>query len=160
MRAATFWNPSWDYAAGNMISTAGDLLVWGRAFAEGSLLSPRMRVQQRSFVQVQAGEDAFEGLGMDKWGELIGHSGMDPGYSSDMHYIPYADALVVVVTNLWSGPVPGRQILMDVARETAPRGCPRSAVALTVSGGTATSQVSPSWLPVERPPAASSGSDA
>ena len=40
---ATDWNPSWGWAAGNMISTLDDLRVWTRDLAIGKLLSPAMK---------------------------------------------------------------------------------------------------------------------
>ena len=39
---ATNWDPSWGWAAGNMISTLEDMRVWSRAFANGQLFSPEM----------------------------------------------------------------------------------------------------------------------
>ena len=40
---ATDWNPSWGWAAGNMISTLEDMRVWTRVLATGQLFSPDMK---------------------------------------------------------------------------------------------------------------------
>jgi D-alanyl-D-alanine carboxypeptidase len=97
----TRWSPSWDFAAGNMISTAPDLLRWGTALGKGTLLSPAMRAAQRTWVKIAAG--AWYGLGLARMkldGEyLLGHDGADPGYSADLDYAPRLGLTLVVLAN-------------------------------------------------------------
>jgi D-alanyl-D-alanine carboxypeptidase len=60
---ATDWNPSWGWAAGNMISTLDDLRVWTRDLAIGKLISPAMKQEQQQFLPAPGeGEGALYGL--------------------------------------------------------------------------------------------------
>ena len=103
----TRWSPSWDYAAGNMISTASDLLRWGTALGKGTLLSPAMRAAQRTWVKIAPGAPAWYGLGLARVrldGEyLLGHDGADPGYSADLDYAPRLGLTLVVLANRCCG---------------------------------------------------------
>jgi D-alanyl-D-alanine carboxypeptidase len=47
---ATYWNPSWGWAAGAMVSTLDDLRVWTRDLALGKLISPAMKRAQHQFL--------------------------------------------------------------------------------------------------------------
>lgn len=96
----TRWSPSWDFGAGNMVSTAPDLLAWGPALAKGTLLGPAMRAAQRSWVRAGKGQD---GLGLFR-SQLagvyfLGHGGEDPGYASDVFYAPALGLTLVVLAN-------------------------------------------------------------
>jgi len=98
-------SPSWGYAAGNMISTAPDLLRWGKALGKGTLLSPAMRAAQRTWVKIDA--DTWSGLGLGRVktdGEyFLGHSGGYPGYSSGVYYAPRLGLTLVVLVNRFPG---------------------------------------------------------
>ena len=97
----TRWSPSWDFAAGNMVSTAPDLLVWARALGKGTLLTPAMRRAQRTWVK--AGGVASYGLGLGRFPVdgvfFLGHDGADPGYSTAIAYAPALRLSIVVLAN-------------------------------------------------------------
>jgi D-alanyl-D-alanine carboxypeptidase len=116
---ATDWNPSYAWAAGEMISTARDLLVYGRAFGTGKgLLTPR---QQRRRL------DAFNtkppplsrklsyGIGLVDDRGWIGHTGQVPGYTTTVYYNRGIRTTVVVEANsdIPSGSCPNEPTLSD-----------------------------------------------
>lgn len=98
----TGWNPSWAGAAGAMISTLDDLLVYGRAIVTGQGLLDGATQEQRlrSFRPAPAfGEGVAYGLGLmsiDRW---LGHSGDIPGYRAAVYHEPVSDTTLVVLTS-------------------------------------------------------------
>jgi D-alanyl-D-alanine carboxypeptidase len=106
-------------AAGAMVSTVGDMAIWARALATGTLLSPSVQAERLGFsahratgpfeplpaTPAQAGLFASYGLGLfslaDSAGQagLIGHNGGIPGYTSDVFYLPARQATVIVLAN-------------------------------------------------------------
>jgi D-alanyl-D-alanine carboxypeptidase len=116
---ATNWNPSYAWAAGEMISTVRDLLVYGRAFGTGKgLLRPkRQRERLHSFNPKIPPESATlsYGIGLVDDRGWIGHTGQVPGYTTAVYYHPDIDTTVVVEANsdIVSGSCPGQQTLID-----------------------------------------------
>jgi D-alanyl-D-alanine carboxypeptidase len=104
-------NPTALGAAGAMISTVGDLQVWAKALATGSLLSSATQQQRLQFVPtgiifpplpgtgVSTGLPVQYGLGISSWGGLLGHNGQANAYNSDMLYLPAKSATVIVLAN-------------------------------------------------------------
>jgi D-alanyl-D-alanine carboxypeptidase len=104
-------NPTALGAAGAMISTVGDLEIWAKALATGSLLSPATQQQRLQFVPtgivfpplpgtgISTGLAVQYGLGISSWGGLLGHNGQADAYTSDMLYLPAKNATVVVLAN-------------------------------------------------------------
>jgi D-alanyl-D-alanine carboxypeptidase len=116
---ATNWNPSYAWAAGEMISTVRDLLVYGRAFGTGKgLLRPeQQRERLHSFDPKIPPESATlsYGIGLVDDRGWIGHTGQVPGYTTAVYYHPDIDTTVVVEANsdIVSGSCPGQQTLID-----------------------------------------------
>jgi D-alanyl-D-alanine carboxypeptidase len=116
---ATKWNPSYAWAAGEMISTVRDLLVYGRAFGTGKgLLRPaQQRERMQSFDPRIPPESATlsYGIGLVDDRGWIGHTGQVPGYTTAVYYNPDIDTTVVVEANsdIDSGSCPGEQTLID-----------------------------------------------
>jgi D-alanyl-D-alanine carboxypeptidase len=116
---ATNWNPSYAWAAGEMISTVRDLLVYGRAFGTGKgLLRPeQQRERLHSFDPKIPPESATlsYGIGLVDDKGWIGHTGQVPGYTTAVYYHPDIDTTVVVEANsdIVSGSCPGQQTLID-----------------------------------------------
>ena len=83
-----------------MISDVSDLGVWARAVYNGDLLNTET---QQARLETQRGEGVSEssgyGEGIAKLGKLWGHGGTISGFSSDMWYMPEADATIVVSVN-------------------------------------------------------------
>jgi D-alanyl-D-alanine carboxypeptidase len=116
---ATHWNPSYAWAAGEMISSVRDLLVYGRATATGKgLLRPeQQRERLHSFQPKLPPESATlsYGIGLVNDSGWIGHTGQVPGYTTAVYYRPDIDTTVVVEANsdIVSGSCKGQQTLID-----------------------------------------------
>ena len=95
---ATLWNPSWGYAAGQIVSSDADLKTWAAALGTGALLSPGTQAQRLSGGTTMApGVDyKFAIFSAEGW---IGHNGVIPGYTTVMVYLPERDATLVVMVN-------------------------------------------------------------
>lgn len=116
----TDMNPSWTWAAGQMISTAGDLATWVKALGDGTLLSPEMQSARLDSVapadaSLPAGGAEY-GLGIAKLGPIYGHTGELPGFNSVMGYDPQNDLTIVVWSNLGSAPN-GDAVAITITRE-------------------------------------------
>ncbi len=118
---STHWSPSSAWTAGEMISTAEDLLVYGRALGTGKgLLSPQAQKERLdSFVddvpplnQPPLKGDLAYGIGLGKDHGWVGHNGEIPGYNTYLFYHPDIDAVVVVLVN------------SDVSSGKCPKGVP------------------------------------
>jgi len=100
---ATDWNPSWTWAAGEMISTVDDLLVYGRALGTGEgLLPPEQQAERlNSFVRDLPPLDAEHsyGLGLTNDHGWLGHGGELPGFNTAVYYHPELDATIAVEVN-------------------------------------------------------------
>jgi D-alanyl-D-alanine carboxypeptidase len=95
---ATNWNPSWTWAAGQMVSTLHDLRIWVPRLATGrGLLSA---ATQRARLRSLAGpETGTYGLGMFSVGGWIGHNGSLPGYQTVALYRPRTRTTIVALIN-------------------------------------------------------------
>jgi D-alanyl-D-alanine carboxypeptidase len=97
---ATNWNPSWGWAAGGMISTVPDLLVFGRALGTGDGLLPRKQqaVRLDSLRKTTVPGLKF-GLGVEGYRGWVGHSGQIPGFTTHVYYNADLEATVAVAVN-------------------------------------------------------------
>lgn len=103
-RNVTNQNPSWGWAAGAGISTLNDLIIWAKADATGTLLSPETQTERLSWVSPPPSAGANYGLAIADFGGWIGHDGQLPGFNSFVGYHPEKEATIVVATNLYSAP--------------------------------------------------------
>jgi D-alanyl-D-alanine carboxypeptidase len=92
------------YAAGNICSTAGDLVTWLQALHSGKVLSPKSYAELIAPAKLNDGTVLRYGLGTfvdeDSHGlKFIGHNGGGFGFSSEMRWYPGAQLAVVVLTN-------------------------------------------------------------
>ena len=116
---ATKWNPSYAWAAGEMISSVSDLLVYGHALGTGKgLLRPKQqRERMHSFDPRIPPESATlsYGIGLVDDRGWIGHTGQVPGYTTAVYYRPDIDTTVVVEANsdIVSGSCPAQPTLID-----------------------------------------------
>lgn len=113
---ATEWSPSSAGAAGAMISTGGDMLVWGRALATGQgLLGEEAQVQRlRSFGSSDLAPGEFYGEAIVCQGGWIGHSGNIPGYNTQLRYDPVSDTTIfVTATGLSGSSTPPREFVTE-----------------------------------------------
>jgi D-alanyl-D-alanine carboxypeptidase len=125
---ATYWNPSWGWTAGAMISTVEDLLVYGRALGTGEgLLPPEQQAERlNSFLSDDVPPNSAErayGLGLGHEYGWLGHTGELPGFNTAVYYHPELDATVVVEVNsdIPSGDCPAdRPTMTDAPHEDIP----------------------------------------
>ena len=95
-------DPDAAWAAGDVVSTAGDLLRWSQALATGELLSPGLQKKQREGPQViLAGHAGIYGLGVavSPDGKWIGHRGQFWGYESGLVSQSGGGGAIVVFAN-------------------------------------------------------------
>lgn len=91
---------SWEFTAGAMISNLEDLHAWVKALATGELVSKQMHQAQLTWIDVPGGRGEIKsGLGIEEEFGYLGHNGSNPGYQSDMKYLPDKDATIVVLFN-------------------------------------------------------------
>jgi D-alanyl-D-alanine carboxypeptidase len=100
LKDVTGFDPSAEGGSGAMISDASDLKVWAEAVCTGELLEPETH-KARLLTQHLSGRPGFWGYGegIAKVGEFCGHDGLQPGFSSEMWYLPEEDATIVVSVN-------------------------------------------------------------
>ena len=115
---ATNWNPSYAWAAGEMISNVDDLLVYGRALGTGKGLLSRAQQKRRlaSFGDIPPlSPQLTYGIGMVEDGGWLGHTGQVPGFTTALYYHPGIDTTVVVEANtdIPTGDCPGEATLID-----------------------------------------------
>lgn len=118
---ATDWNPSWGWAAGNMISTLEDLRVWARALAVGKLISPAMKKEQHHFLPApEEGEGARYGLALENQNGWLGHNGNILSYMAYPYYLPSERITLVLLLNT-GGDIPGSwRMMQEITRIIAP----------------------------------------
>jgi D-alanyl-D-alanine carboxypeptidase len=118
---ATEWNPSWGWAAGNMISTLEDMRVWARLFAGGELFSTASKIERDRFLSAPAeGEGALYGLGVEYQNGWIGHNGNTLSYMAYPYYLPAEGITMVVLLNTGAN-IPGSwRMMQDIAGIISP----------------------------------------
>jgi D-alanyl-D-alanine carboxypeptidase len=121
-RDYTFSNPNVPWTAGAMVSTLDDLRVWAKALATGALLKPETQAERLRFGALADGSGLTGyGLGVAKFGDFIGHSGVTLGYTTSVLYLPDADATLVLEGNQSSMFSNGAtEILLTLARHLFP----------------------------------------
>jgi D-alanyl-D-alanine carboxypeptidase len=93
---ATDWNPSFGWAAGGMISTLHDMLIYDRALGTGrGMLSAKSQKTRLDSIPGPAGYGFAIGC-IDGW---VGHTGELPGFNSSVFYDTTSDTSVVVLVN-------------------------------------------------------------
>jgi len=100
-RDMTASNPDVAGGAGAMISNLGNLHIWAKALATGSLLNrstQRMRLQTTPLSN--NGKISIRyGMGIFSLNGFLGHDGGILGYSTAMFYLPKAHSTIVVEAN-------------------------------------------------------------
>jgi D-alanyl-D-alanine carboxypeptidase len=97
---STDWNPSWGWAAGQMVSRVDDLHIWARDVAIGKLLSPATQREREKFqLAPSEGEGSLYGLGLEYQNGWIGHNGNISGYQTYAYHLPSQRTTMVVLVN-------------------------------------------------------------
>ncbi|MEP6561352.1 MAG: serine hydrolase domain-containing protein [Nakamurella sp.] len=100
-------NPSWTWTAGGAISTVDDMKTYVEALVDGGLLNAqtqKVRIDSIQPTGPNSSADAGYGLGIAKFGPLIGHDGQIPGYMTFMGHDPGTGLTIVIATNLATVP--------------------------------------------------------
>ncbi|MFE3579694.1 serine hydrolase domain-containing protein [Streptomyces vinaceus] len=95
---STHWNPSWAWAAGEMVSDLQDLRSWAQTLATGKLLTPATQAERLKTTPMNLPGDGY-GLGIFDVQGWIGHNGSIPGYEVLPVYLPPARATMVILLN-------------------------------------------------------------
>jgi D-alanyl-D-alanine carboxypeptidase len=111
-------------AAGAMISDVSDLKTWAKAVCTGKLLKPDTQ-RERLRTQHLSGEPDFSEYGEGIWkvGSFCGHSGIQPGFNSQMWYLPEKDATIIVNVNRFdpSAPPPAAILFETITKILFPK---------------------------------------
>jgi CubicO group peptidase (beta-lactamase class C family) len=95
---------SWAGAAGELVSTASDILTWDKALLSGAIISPADVALMREDGRLASGEDTGYGFGwfVDRDGsrERIWHGGNTWGFASSNVTYPQDGVTIVVLANL------------------------------------------------------------
>ncbi len=94
-------NPQFEWCGGGLACTTEDLARWARIYGAADAWTPELK---RAWLDaVDAGPGQRYGLGVflrdSSLGPVVGHSGVMPGYISDMAYYPDSDISVAVQFN-------------------------------------------------------------
>lgn len=95
----TAFTVSWAWAAGAMVSNLYDVKTYVEALTDGSLLSPEMQAQRKTFDKITPDRKVEYGLGWYRYDNFIGHNGGIPGYSTIMMSDPDRHCTIIVFYN-------------------------------------------------------------
>ena len=102
----TLWSPSWAWAAGALVSTAGDLARFYEALIRGELLPAEQLREMKASVPTSNGPSQY-GLGLasdqSDCGRVLGHGGAVPGYTSIAYSTDDGGRQTVVLINTSPG---------------------------------------------------------
>ncbi len=101
----TAWNPSWAWAAGALVSTAGDLARFYAALVRGELLPTEQLREMKTAVPSNGSSQYGLGLASDPsdCGRVLGHTGGVPGYTSIAYSSEDGGRQTVVLINTSPG---------------------------------------------------------
>jgi D-alanyl-D-alanine carboxypeptidase len=100
-------NPSWAWAAGGVISTVPDLATYVQALVGGGLLdaaTQKVRLASIRPTDPAHPESGGYGIGIAKFGPLIGHDGQIPGFMTFTGQDPATGLTITIATNLATVP--------------------------------------------------------
>jgi D-alanyl-D-alanine carboxypeptidase len=128
VRDATNWSPTFAGAAGQIVSTLGDLRRWTVALGSGALLKPAtQRARLVPNPASRAGGRAYDFALGNARGWLM-HSGELPGFNTQVAYLPQRRLAIVVLANsdvAGAGGNPAPAIFDALADVVAPGTLPR-----------------------------------
>jgi D-alanyl-D-alanine carboxypeptidase len=100
-------SPSWAWAAGGVISTVPDLATYAQALVGGRLLNAatqKVRMDSIRPTDPAHPEAGGYGIGIAKFGPLIGHDGQIPGFMTFTGQDPATSLTITIATNLATVP--------------------------------------------------------
>ncbi|MFC2168416.1 serine hydrolase domain-containing protein [Acidobacteriota bacterium] len=87
-------NPQFEWCGGGLITTSLDMARWAKLLYEGKVFSAELLEEMLKPVDFRTGEPGKQGYGLGAmifnapFGLIYGHSGMFPGYETQMSYFP------------------------------------------------------------------------
>ncbi|MDB5003415.1 MAG: CubicO group peptidase beta-lactamase class family [Mucilaginibacter sp.] len=118
--SAELQDPTIMYAAGGIMTNAGDLFKWHQALSAGKLVSPKTLQQAYTPYQFPDGSLSEYGYG---WfirnldgSKTIEHSGSTDGYQTDEIYLPEQDVFVAALFNGFEQDMDFVTLSNDIAR--------------------------------------------
>jgi D-alanyl-D-alanine carboxypeptidase len=103
VKNATFWNPSWTFTAGGMVSTLEDVRTWTVALGTGGgLISEELQQQRMDSVSSTVSPNTPElgyAMGFFNASGWWGHNGSIPGFTTYAVYNAESETSVVVFVN-------------------------------------------------------------
>lgn len=115
-------NPQFEWGGGGFVGTSRDLARWGRLLWAGDVLSSSMKAEMfKAITEKRTGPNDAYGLGVIVWqtplGTAHGHTGMFPGYVSQVFHFADPNITVAMQTNSMDFPkLKGlRKLLVDAA---------------------------------------------
>ena len=97
MADATYWNPSWAYTAGQLISNIFDLKKHIESVARGGLISAEMFDEQQQWIDLPP--KGKYGFGLTYKNGWVGHNGSLPGFNTAMYRHEEAGVTIVINVN-------------------------------------------------------------
>jgi D-alanyl-D-alanine carboxypeptidase len=93
-------NPSWGFAAGQLISNLEDLKIWAEALGTGELLSKKAFKERLTWLTIPPNTKSKKyGLGIGFNNGWLMHTGELPGYNSIVAYLPEEKGIFVCLVN-------------------------------------------------------------
>jgi D-alanyl-D-alanine carboxypeptidase len=97
---STNWNPSYGNAAGQMISTIGDLTKWVRLLGTGELVGPRLQAERLRWKPIGDNTPTWHyTFGIEENSGWLGHNGEIFGYETYAVYHPRLRSSIVLAVN-------------------------------------------------------------
>ncbi len=132
--------PGWLGAAGGIVTTAPDLVLWDMALMDGKLLKPESWKRMSTPVTLADGHSTGYGCGLGTRQQhdetLYGHTGAVNGYLASNTFIPRTRSALVILSNYDGAPIAHlRQTLLKLLLEAGdpppphPAGSPATDVA-------------------------------
>lgn len=108
-------NPQFEWCGGGLITTSLDLARWAKLLYEGKVFSSAILEEMLKVVDFRTGQPSEAGYGLGvmvfktPFGFMLGHSGIFPGYQTQMSYFPKWKIAVAMQVNadMFSGKLKG-----------------------------------------------------
>ena len=98
-------NPQFEWCGGGLITTSLDLARWAKLLYEGKVFSNAILEEMLKVVDFRTGQPSEAGYGLGvmvfktPFGFMLGHSGVFPGYQTQMSYFPKWKIAVAMQVN-------------------------------------------------------------
>ncbi|MFC4526867.1 beta-lactamase family protein [Dyella halodurans] len=122
-RAPTI-HDTFGWAAGNLVSTLGDLQKWNQALMGGKIVSPADYALMSTSVMTTEKGSADYGLGLFvdsvEGQPRVGHTGGSFGFTTANEYFPKQGVRIIAFTNNGDNPEPGEMLTTAIFNELYP----------------------------------------